>query len=423
MNPPFQMPLGLPVSTPHAFAPIPKSVEEDDDDFEGPRGVTRYYTPPKQIHEVKIDPIDVEIQRAIVEYRSGYDGSTADLFQDTTITKTKTMILSGNGLWCFVKTPAFKLLHVYSPISFQAHHTNLEPKWELNIPKLPGHLLTQILSLFRHFTIQGGMDRTTEAMAQVYWDNNTQEYFINIPDQEVTGGGVHFNFELNDHRCFLDGVYKVFDIHSHNTMSSFFSGVDDRDEKESDQFFGVIGTIGADNHTWRWRFGVNGSFVEIPVEELVDLTSFTEQGFFPEAWLERIRFPKPVEFATPAVVHSYYGESPERAAWWDRNTGESSADWWHNRGNNLNYARTGGGTDRFYPKGTPPYGQSRGEWFKYFLMNLKDVLTTPKQVTKLLALAISGPMSSNDIMHRVRTLVGQMQSKSKSEVGRLAQED
>lgn|GEM_PF-4244736 len=422
----WQMPLGLPPEPRGPVVPcVPRSIADDDDDslWEGPRGVSTPsvsthstytpYVPPPKPHEVKIDPIDVEIQRSIVEYRVHCDMTVEELLDDPTITKTKTMILAGNGLWCLVKNAAFDLLHVYAPISFQAHNTNLEPAWRLHIPKLPGSLVSQILAFFRHYTLREKMNKVTEAMAQVYWDNNTREYFINVPHQEVSGAAVHFKFDLNEPRCFQEGVFKVFDIHSHNTMGAFFSNIDDRDERDSDQFFGVIGTITESSHSWKWRFGVNGSFVDIPVEELVDMSSFTEEGTFPELWMEKVNFPKPEEFTSPVST----GYNPGK--YWERNHEDRNSglyhDWYSHGDSGLDFARTGYQTDRFYPKGQQPYGGSRSEWFKYFLSNIREVMTTPKQVTKLLALAASGPMSTSDIMHRMKNIIGQAKAKNRIE--------
>lgn len=404
-------------------------IPEPEDDFSlasytPPTTRVALYTPPPKPHEVQVDPIDVVIQRQAIEYRTGYDGTAEELFADASFTKPKTLLLTGNGLWAYVNQPFAKLLHVYSNISFQAHHTKLAPKWQLLIPKMPGSMYAQILSLFRHFTVRQKMDRTTEAMTQIYWDNNKREYFINIPDQEVTGAHVTFRFDNNDPRCFQEGVYKVFDIHSHNTMGAFFSGTDDRDETAWDQFFGVIGTISANSHTAKFRFGINGSFQEIDRDELIDMSTFTEDAEFPEEWLERIKFPTPVSFQTSTSPTTWGGSTPS-AAWDSRQTGYGGNHWatdpgyhdrrdfensWYNQSRESEKYR-GQTSSYYYPKGRAPYGGSRGEWFNYFLINIFDVISNPKQGARLLNGLANCNLAPGLIAHQMRTVLGQLESK------------
>jgi PRTRC genetic system protein A len=352
----------------------------------------------------EIDPIDVIIQREFVEYRTGYDGTTEELLKDPSFKKQKTMILTGNGMWAFVQNSCFKLVNLYAPISFQAHYTNLTPTYQLLIPKLPGYILAQILAVFRYHTISNKLEKTTEAMSQVYWDSNKQEYFINIPDQVVTGGHVDYNYNLNSPRCFENGVFKVFDIHSHNTMGSFFSSVDDKDETVSDHFFGVIGNIKEDSHTSRWRFGINGHFVEVPVDEIVDLSTFSENVEFPQEWLERIHFPEPVQYIQPVLdVKSW---TP-----YDRTRGVSAGHYWWKDREKEEDVSPHYYLNRFVPSGLPPYNGSDEEWIKYLEQNLAFVVSKPRQIIKIIESLIGKCTDKHGLVHRLKTVVGQHEAK------------
>lgn len=387
----------------------------------------------EKFFEKKVDDVQVCIDQSTNAYKWDFQGTTAELLEATDITKLNTFIPTGNALWCMVSNPAFRIVHAFANQSFMGYPTKLEPGFKLLAPKIPGNLIAQILKFFRHFTTDLKMDKVTEAMAHVYWDSRNQEYFVNIPDQEVSGAAVHFNFSLDPTRCREEGVYKVLDIHSHNTMGSFFSGTDDRDETNWNQFFGVIGNIEATSHTWKFRFGIKGNFKDIQVEDIIDLSSFSEEGAdYPDWWTDRVRFPQPASFQTTtefqagssfasqsqAGIYPYSSPSYQAGAYrggqgYDNRYPHSYSD--ASRAYNSKFNSHFHPTQTWYPTTTAPWAKGRKDWFEYLLKSLMECIVTPKEISKVLNTLLTSKFQPKMIVHRMRTIVGQFEAKKRKE--------
>lgn len=231
-----------------------------------------------------------DILRQGLEHVAGFNG---DIWA-APLTKPKTYMLQGDGLWCIADKLYARMILKISDNKFIGEYTVLENAFNYKLARIPGSFLTQILAFFRHYVIDEGITSVTEAMTQIYWDPIDSEYFIHIPKQEVSGARVAYLFTDADPRIKAHRCHKVWDIHSHNTMSSFFSGVDDADE-QGQQFYGVIGNITADSHTWKFRMGIDGHWAGINADDpndsihaLFDMSSFTEVGTYPTEWKDRV---------------------------------------------------------------------------------------------------------------------------------------
>ena len=232
--------------------------------------------------------IQIPIERNLIEYRVDFNG---DVMEAEMPASKLVHFFQHDGEYAAIDLSFARLCVQATEEEWKGQYQVIKPGFKLKIPKLPGSMYAQILAFFRYYVIDKGISGVTEAMSQIYWDNEAQEYFINIPEQEVTGGAVRYNFDKQDPRTQKKGVVRVFDIHSHNTMSSFFSGIDDGDEKGR-QFYGVIGNIAADSHTEKFRVGINGEYHMITVDDVVDMSTFQETGVtFPEEWKAKVSIP------------------------------------------------------------------------------------------------------------------------------------
>jgi len=147
------------------------------------------------------------------------------------------------------------------------------------LPKIPVKILLEINQFFKKH-------RVSEAMTQIFWDRTKKEYFVYVPEQEVTGASVH---AIRNKRLEREHLL-VMDIHSHNTMNAFFSGIDDDDEKET-RLFGVIGKIDEKmGASILCRAGKN----KVSLEEIFDIPTS------PEEWDDRIRI-TPVAQVAPVI--------------------------------------------------------------------------------------------------------------------------
>lgn len=104
------------------------------------------------------------------------------------------------------------------------------------IPKLPYQLFQSILKFYKDVYT----DIKSEVYTLVVWDKEDKDFFIHVPEQEVSGATVKYT---NNVEIYNNPRYLVYcDFHSHNTMNAFFSSVDTKDEVAG-RYFGVIGKI------------------------------------------------------------------------------------------------------------------------------------------------------------------------------------
>jgi len=151
-----------------------------------------------------------------------------------------------------------------------------EEGFHLSLPKIPRTLFNQVLAFFRKLC----EDHDFEAYAQFYWDPEDEEYWIRVPQQKVSKGRVVYEKQ--------EGVPSsnilVCEIHSHNSMNAFFSGIDDIDEKQrGDRFFGVIGRLDTKFPEIKMSFIIGGG-----KRVSVELDDVFEDTDFPEEWLENV---------------------------------------------------------------------------------------------------------------------------------------
>lgn len=140
---------------------------------------------------------------------------------------------------------------------------------KLEIPKVPFTLWKMIWSFYRDINEWQG----TEATVLIYWDDEGN--FFNIPKDllEEYGNGLYregdyilyapkqTNYkaltEYNGDRMrqwLGENMSVIMDTHSHNSMSAFFSGTDDENEKNF-QIYAVFGRVGTENEfVMRYRY-------------------------------------------------------------------------------------------------------------------------------------------------------------------------
>lgn len=168
-------------------------------------------------------------------------------------------VLAGNGLFKRARS-----LHLAAQIPVVSTHIaglpGLEPAIQLVIRPgfISGRLLYAILTDARRHAYAGH-----EQMYRFRFAGSLVR--IVRPDQEAGAGSVHY--DAGDQ----DGV--ICDLHSHHTMSAFFSATDDCDEGGF-RFYAVVGQVLARPEI-RLRLGMYGDFVSLPMTAL-----FTSAGPF-----------------------------------------------------------------------------------------------------------------------------------------------
>jgi len=175
----------------------------------------------------------------LLNTREGLDGEPG-LFYD--------YILAGNGVFARVRGP----LLAATVLIGKAHVRGLLPLEEtVELPrgKIPRYFYDLALSTLV-------ADLCHEHYLAVTWDGR---YHLTYPSQEGSGGGVTYERLPST----------VLDIHSHGTMSAFFSWTDNRDEQGLGLYM-VVGRLGMLWPEVELRVGVYGYFAPISVEDVFE---------------------------------------------------------------------------------------------------------------------------------------------------------
>ncbi|MBP1931754.1 Mov34/MPN/PAD-1 family protein [Ammoniphilus resinae] len=159
----------------------------------------------------------------------------------------------------------------------------IQPGFQFQLSKIPGTLLQTALSFFRAYCNEWVQN---EVMVQIYYDRLTKEYFMECPYQTVSKARIDAKI---DHVLLHNQQYvQVMHLHSHNTMSAFFSETDNNDEKGF-MLYGVIGRLDFHEPDMRLRVGCNGHFFKLPIDYIFDHPVLTPTSIgYPKEWDERV---------------------------------------------------------------------------------------------------------------------------------------
>ena len=148
-----------------------------------------------------------------------------------------------------------------------------------NIPLIPMDLVMKIIAFFRYLTCVGDEN---EALVNIYWDSEDEEFVVDTPEQIVSKTSVH----SNENPDYLNERYiHYMDIHSHNSMRAFFSDVDNKDEKAT-RLYTVIGRLNNYFPEIKTRISNGGKFLEIDPAKVFEHLSLP----FPSEWSEKVSF-------------------------------------------------------------------------------------------------------------------------------------
>ena len=148
-------------------------------------------------------------------------------------------ILSGNGLW--IEAEGI-LMAARVPVAEAVVRglDEMEDQVVLRHGPIPQLLFDLALS-------EMSKDVSREKYVAVVWRD--EAYHLEVPEQEMTGGSVHYQNPDN----------VVLDIHSHGKMRAFFSSQDDIDE-QGFKLYCVVGKLNDDMPMVLLRVGVYGYF-------------------------------------------------------------------------------------------------------------------------------------------------------------------
>ncbi len=128
-------------------------------------------------------------------------------------------------------------------------------------PKIPFTLLEET----RRYFIE---ECPKEALVQIIYNKGTRTYRLYIPDVEADKVSLKWSdMDILKNRG-IDEIV-VCEIHSHNSMPAFFSGVDDSDEILP-MIYGVMGKLGTRDCEVKFRVRSGKDFYKIRIHELFE---------------------------------------------------------------------------------------------------------------------------------------------------------
>ena len=222
-------------------------------------------------------------------------------------------VLRGDGLWEIRKN---RIATFYSHLlkkkiaGFDKDDETYPYAFELHVPKVPRVLFNQAVAFFAKLCKKHDF----EAYVQFYYNQTTQEYWVNVPNQKVSKIAVNYEAQTgvsNDNLL-------VCEIHSHNSMKAFFSATDDTDEKKrGDRFFGVVGELDKALPTYEMSFIIGGG--DRVLVNLEDVVEPEETCKFPTEWLQKIETISPKKNVGQTKVYN----STE----WLKTKAKKESDW------------------------------------------------------------------------------------------------
>lgn len=208
-----------------------------------------------------------------------------------------------NGIFQHRTTPFGTFVVPLDKKDFKAYglkqecETSFTPDFS-NIPKIPYGVLSSIIQIFKDVskTIK------SEVYCEIIWDKVKKDFFIHIPEQEVSAATVKYT---NEEAIYNNPDYlKIMNVHSHVNMGAFYSGVDNTDDKNTG-YSGVVGKIDT-TPEMVVRATCNGNFFNLVIEDIFDedTTFLTEESDYsvPEEHYLRIT-ERTFTYAKPATTY------------------------------------------------------------------------------------------------------------------------
>lgn len=154
--------------------------------------------------------------------------------------------------------------------------------------RIPMSLLKDIESFFRAFMAKHASASRAghgdyEAMALILYNLDTEEYRVSIPAQSVSKASVSYTIDDK-----ADNEIVVVDIHSHNSMGAFFSGVDDRDDRSGAWVTGVLGKLDQPEFASVWRFNAGTTKIQLTIADIFETPRADVREVDP-TWMDKVK--------------------------------------------------------------------------------------------------------------------------------------
>lgn len=174
-------------------------------------------------------------------------------------------LVSGNGLWLHKDTGIVRGFVPVDNISV-LEELKADAKIGMNMPKLPAKYVYKIKKFFQEVV----RIHHAESATILYYNKHSGEFKVQVTEQSVSHGGVHYKRIGLSHTEEMANFLRVGTIHSHCDFNAFHSGTDIGDEEHFD---GLHCTFG---HNDREEFSITASIVMNGHRLKVDPTTVLE---------------------------------------------------------------------------------------------------------------------------------------------------
>lgn len=180
------------------------------------------------------------------------------------------------------------LIDALVPVDKISFLENEKPYINLDLPKISYSLFSKIVSFLKTVFEK----YKTESVVMLYLDRQTREYYIHVPEQEVTRASIKYERNISFTDKLLVGT-----IHSHSDFRAFHSGVDISDEKTMDGLHITVGKLNDDYyHEVVCSVVCNGHRIKKNPSEYINIKAKANKKFFiapkkfPIYWLDMINY-------------------------------------------------------------------------------------------------------------------------------------
>jgi hypothetical protein len=171
-----------------------------------------------------------------------------------------------------------------------------EPFLQLAYPKVPAHLLADIVGFFWAVAVKTG------AEAAVLLGYDGRKIVPIVPEQTGTIGrgysgrpypiGLHYEIPVD-----LDGLRIIGDFHSHAFDPAYASSIDKADERYRPGLHVVAGRVDRDPPDWHVEYVVDGTRFSLAPESVLDLAAYPGRTMPANSeWMDRLQAMTPAEY-------------------------------------------------------------------------------------------------------------------------------
>jgi len=167
-------------------------------------------------------------------------------------------LVAGNGLWLHKDTGIVKAFVPVQNISV-LQDLDADAFVQCVLPKIPAKHVWRIKTFFKNVV----QKHRSEASISLYYNKETKEFKIYVPQQRVSHTSVNYKRQALTHVKGMENFLCVGTIHSHCDFGAFHSGTDIMDEEDFDGLHCTFGHNNLAEFSISATVAVNGNRLQV----------------------------------------------------------------------------------------------------------------------------------------------------------------